>query len=100
MSVRDAGAHRRVAALHRVPCQQASDHLVQPAHRGALARVAEGLQLVVPGLAQELGDLGLQVASRRAAERASAARSRSSGIRMSPWMPVTAWKMPRSGVQL
>ena len=36
--------------------------------------------------------------SRRAAERARAARSRSSGIRMSPWMPVTAWKMPRSGV--
>ena len=29
--------------------------------------------------------------------RASAARSRSSGIRMSPWMPVTAWKMPSRG---
>ncbi len=39
----------------------ASHHLVQPADRGALARVAERFQFVVPGLAQELGDLGREV---------------------------------------
>ena len=43
------------------PLVYGSDHLVQPADRGALARVAEGLQFVVPGLAQKFGDLGLQV---------------------------------------
>ena len=32
-----------------------SDHLVQPAHRSALAGVAEGLQLVVPRLAEQAG---------------------------------------------
>ena len=60
-----------------------SDDLVEPADRGALARVAEGLQLVVPGLAEELGDLGLQVASRRAGSGPGrrAAGPRGSGCR-------------------
>src|SRR5689334_23777466 len=34
-----------------------SDDLVQPAHRCALSRVPEGLELVVPGLAEERVDL-------------------------------------------
>src|SRR5690606_8817884 len=34
-----------------------SDDVVQPPHRGALARVPERLELVVPGLAEELVDL-------------------------------------------
>ena len=35
---------------------------MEPAHRGAVTGVPERLQLVVPGLAEQLGDLGLQVA--------------------------------------
>lgn len=35
---------------------------MEPADRGALSRVAEGFQFVVPGLAQEFGEVGLQVA--------------------------------------
>ena len=37
-----------------------SDDLVQPAHRRALAGVPEGLQLVVPRLAEQLVDLDLE----------------------------------------
>src|SRR3954447_15381129 len=37
-----------------------SDDLVQPADRGPVPGVTKGLQLVVPGLAQELVDLDLE----------------------------------------
>ena len=37
---------------------------VQPADRGAVARAAERLELVVPGLAEQPGDLVLQTAHR------------------------------------
>lgn len=44
---------------------------MEPADRGALARVPEGLQFVVPRFAEELGDLGgqLGLAGRRAGDR-------------------------------
>ena len=65
--------------------------------RGAVAGVPEGLQLVVPRLAEQLVDLAQQRESPSAA-LTTAALSRSSGIMMSPCSPVTAWKTPSSGV--
>ena len=75
-----------------------SDHLVQPADRGALAGVPERLELVVPGLAEQLVDLAAAGSVSPRAALTTAALSRSSGIMMSPCRPVTAWKTPRSGV--
>ena len=80
------------------PALLGSDHLVQPAHRGALAGVPERLQLVVPRLAEQLVDLAEDAVVSPSAARTTAALSRSSGIMMSPCRPVTAWKTPSSGV--
>ena len=73
---------------------------MEPADGGTVAGVAERLELVVPGLAEQPGDArppdrGLAARWRRGA---AAARSRSSGTMMSPCTPVIAWKMPSSGV--
>ena len=62
--------------------------LVQPAHGGALAGVAEDLELGVPRGAEQQAISSSSGAPDRAA-RAIAPRSRSSGTWMSPWTPMT-----------
>ena len=80
----------------RVP---ASADPVQPAHGCSGARVPEGLQLVVPRLAQREVELGAQAS--RGRRRARAPRGCGPrGRRRCRATSVAAWKMPRSGVWL